>query len=267
MMTTDRSCAVVVPVYRTGLSDDERLSLRHLDHFLPEVEKILAIPEMLDFGRRGYRKACFPPAFFDSIAGYNQLLLSRRFYNRFKDYEFILIHQLDAIILSSDVERFLGMGVDYLGAPWIAYDAAGAPHLTGVGNGGLSLRRVSAFRRLLGSRARTTTPQEYYRRGYSEAPLGRRAIGLAKAGAKALGIRNSIRRTIRELRGYEDWFIAAEAQKYSPAFALGSVEQALAFAFEKEPRFCFEQAGGRMPFGAHAWGRYDRAFWEPYLLS
>jgi hypothetical protein len=25
--------------------------------------------------------------------------------------------------------------------------------------------------------------------------------------------------------------------------------------------------GGNMPFGCHAWERYDRRFWEPHLLS
>ena len=231
-MTAKGSFAVVVPVYRDHLSDDERLSLRHLEHFLPEADKIFVMPDSLDFSRDGYREARFSPAFFDGIAGYNRLMLSKSFYARFRQYEFILIHQLDAIILGSGVERFLDMDVDYLGAPWIEYDAAGTPRLTRVGNGGLSLRRVSAFRRLLGSRVRTTTPREYYRRSYSGAPLGRRVIGLCKAGGKALGIRNSIRREIQLSGIWEDWFIAAEAKKYSPGFTFGSIEQALEFAFE-----------------------------------
>ena len=67
--------------------------------------------------------------------------------------------------------------------------------------------------------------------------------------------------------GNEDFFIEAEAKKYSPGFALGSTHQALEFAFDREPRFCYEQAGGRIPMGAHAWTRYDRAIWEPHLLS
>src|SRR5664280_3798193 len=111
-MTVKNSLAVVVPVYRTHLSDDERVSLRHVEHFLPEADKFLVMPGTLDFHRSGYRKACFAPALFDGIAGYNCLMLSREFYARFDEYEFILIHQLDAIILSSDVERFFNMEVD-----------------------------------------------------------------------------------------------------------------------------------------------------------
>jgi hypothetical protein len=32
------------------------------------------------------------------------------------------------------------------------------------------------------------------------------------------------------------------------------------------PRLCFELNGRKLPFGCHAWQRYDRGFWEPYLL-
>jgi hypothetical protein len=38
------------------------------------------------------------------------------------------------------------------------------------------------------------------------------------------------------------------------------------FAFEAEPRKCFERIGSRMPFGAHRWQKFDRAFYEPHLL-
>jgi hypothetical protein len=38
------------------------------------------------------------------------------------------------------------------------------------------------------------------------------------------------------------------------------------FAFEAEPRKCFERIGRQMPFGAHRWQKFDREFYEPYLL-
>ena len=53
---------------------------------------------------------------------------------------------------------------------------------------------------------------------------------------------------------------------YLPEFKVASLEQGLRFAFEASPRTCFEMNGGRLPFGCHAWGRYDREFWTPHLL-
>jgi hypothetical protein len=47
---------------------------------------------------------------------------------------------------------------------------------------------------------------------------------------------------------------------------VASVDEALRFAFEAAPRECFERNGRRMPFGCHAWEKFDRGFWEPFLL-
>jgi hypothetical protein len=65
---------------------------------------------------------------------------------------------------------------------------------------------------------------------------------------------------------HEDLFWSFDARRFLPEFRIASVEEALGFAFEVEPRQAFELAGGKLPFGAHAWARYDREFWEPYLL-
>ena len=43
-------------------------------------------------------------------------------------------------------------------------------------------------------------------------------------------------------------------------------DEGLRFSFEVAPRLCFELNGRRLPFGCHGWHRYDRTFWEPYLL-
>lgn len=64
-----------------------------------------------------------------------------------------------------------------------------------------------------------------------------------------------------------DLFWSDQAKKFLPDFRVASVEDGLAFSFEMEPRRCFERTGGRMPFGCHAWGRYDRTFWEEHLLK
>jgi hypothetical protein len=65
----------------------------------------------------------------------------------------------------------------------------------------------------------------------------------------------------------EDWFYTQYAGHYAPGFNLAPPDRALEFGFEVEPRRCFELNGYRMPFGCHAWEKYDRAFWEPHLLT
>ena len=65
---------------------------------------------------------------------------------------------------------------------------------------------------------------------------------------------------------HEDLFWSFEAKSFRPDFRIATVEEALRFAFEVEPHRAFELARGNLPFGAHAWAKYDRAFWEPQLL-
>ena len=48
---------------------------------------------------------------------------------------------------------------------------------------------------------------------------------------------------------------------------MASLEDGLRFAFEVSPRTCLDLNGGKMPFGCHAWARYDRSFWEPFIVS
>jgi hypothetical protein len=65
---------------------------------------------------------------------------------------------------------------------------------------------------------------------------------------------------------YEDKFWSEEAPRLLQTFRVPPPEVAVAFAFETEPRFCYEQNDRRLPFGCHRWSTHDRAFWEPHLL-
>jgi len=39
------------------------------------------------------------------------------------------------------------------------------------------------------------------------------------------------------------------------------------FAFEAEPRRSFHRVGRQLPFGAHRWQKFDREFYEPFLVK
>ena len=59
-----------------------------------------------------------------------------------------------------------------------------------------------------------------------------------------------------------DHFWSDAAINYLPEFKIASVETGLRFAFEVAPRLCFRLNNNQLPFGCHAWARYDRAFWS-----
>jgi len=60
----------------------------------------------------------------------------------------------------------------------------------------------------------------------------------------------------------EDLFWSDRAKLFYPDFKIAPIDIALKFAFEAHPRCCFERNKNRLPFGCHAWAKWDRAFWE-----
>lgn len=259
--------AVVVPRYRAALTPDEEQSLRQLCAVLSHHPLRFAMPESLRCPLpANARPVTFPDACFSSIQSYSALLLSRRFYDAFADFRYILIHQLDALVFSDRLAAWCHRGFDYVGAPWVGTDAAGAPVLVPGCNGGLSLRRIAAFQAVLRSTRRHHTPGSYYRKYMAGRTLWTQLWRAPRQCAKLLPIRNGAQACARDFTSNEDIFWSRHATRFLPSFAVAPPAQAVAFAFEVQPRFCHAQNQHRLPFGCHAWARYDRAFWEPHLL-
>ena len=147
--------AVVVPLYkttRTKLWWFEPISLRRcFEVFGGRHPIVFIVPEgwSCDYlpSRSDYSIETFDPKYFKGTAGYNTLMLSPQFYQRFTDYDYILIYQLDAFVFSDRLEEFCELGYDYIGAPW-PYATIGVrlrlPVKVSVGNGGFSLRNVKS---------------------------------------------------------------------------------------------------------------------------
>lgn len=262
--------AVVVTLsHKTTYSPDEEIAFRHVRHYLSRYDKFVLIPEEHPAIYPGFIPKRFPTQFFGSAQAHGKLLLSDEFYRAFLDYEFILIYHLDAVVFRDELLDWCRAGYDYIGAPWLI--SPDTPHITEmkVGNGGFSLRRVRSFLRVINSRTYFVDPDEYWRR-YCERTLKiTQLINWPRKILKRLGYFNDIRWHIKwALHGdvHEDRFWSEYATHYDPLFRIAPVDLAMRFAFEAEPRRCYERIGGRMPFGAHRWPKFDRAFYEPWLL-
>jgi hypothetical protein len=262
--------AVVVTLStKTQYSADEEVAFRHVRHYLGRYDTYVLIPRDHPATYAGFREKRFPRRYFGSAQAHGALLLSKPFYEAFLDYEYILIYHLDALVFGDQMEEWCGHGYDYIGAPWLL--SPDTPHITAekVGNGGFSLRRVRSFLRVLDSKAYFVDPEEYWRQYRQRTGPFERAVNWPRKYVKRLGWFNDVRWHVRwALHGdvHEDRFWAEYATHYDPEFRIAPVDVAMRFAFEAEPRRCFERIGGRLPFGAHRWQKFDRSFYEPYLL-
>ncbi len=275
-MTHDRNTvAVVVPLYKSELDADEQISQRQLVYFLGNFDKYLVSPESLDFSLEEFTVKHFRDEFFHSTATYSALLLSREFYEAFADYKYILIYQLDCLVFSDQLLDWCATDLDYVGAPWFAADGIDFVQEEAVGNGGFSLRKVASFLSVIDSPDFAGEIQKYRDALCAARPwyvqLSSLPRKLRRRRSLSLAKRQDILGQIAPVppgeRLNEDCFWSFKAGDYLPDFRIASVAEALRFSFEKAPRRCFERNGGQLPFGCHAWNKYDRQFWEPFLLK
>ena len=268
MKSPIKKVAIVVPMSdRADLNSDEKISLRHLERYLGQYDKYLVVPKDLEIDIPGFQLARFDNSFFGSVLANTRLMLSKKFYERFLDYEYILIYHLDALVFSDELEKWCDAGWDYIGPPWLVCEDSPWVKEPGVGNGGFSLRKVSSFLKVLSSSHYSIHPDEYWQRKYANKSFSVRLLNLPKKYIKYLRQFNNVQREVDRFHRNEDLFWGTRAKTYYPEFKIASVEEALNFAFEAMPRQSIECTKGQMPFGCHAWPRYDREFWEPYLLT
>lgn len=264
--------AVVVPLSnRQQLTPAEEISFRHLVHFLGKYDKFLVVPTSLQVDFPGFGIKRFHNKFFGSTQAHKKLLFSAEFYMAFRDYHYVLIYHLDALVFSDQLTEWCEMGFDLIAPPWAEHPEA--PYAgqdqfeSKVGSGGFSLRNVEKFLKVIYSSILYRDPEEYWKKYYSSRSKFIRCLNLPKKVLKGLGIRNNVRWEMSKWRKPEDSFWANRATHYYPSFKIAPVEIAIRFAFECVPRFFFEKNNRKLPFGCHAWEKYDRDFWEPYLLK
>ena len=269
-----KTVAIVVPLSsRAELTEDERISLRQLVHHLGAHDKYFLMPDDMNFHVDGFGAKRYPRKYFGSAAAHGKLLASRSLYRDFLDYEYVFFHHLDALAFSDRLEEWCSKGLDYIGPPWIKCDDSPWVDRPRVGNGGFTLLRVESALKVLANRYLAKPTQFWFDLFTFHAPpwLIRRLGKLEERfpRSKVLG---SLMREWRRMEDpaphnlNNDIFWSDMAVTYLPEFKVASLEEGLDFAFEVSPRTCLEMNGGRMPFGCHAWARYDREFWEPHLV-
>lgn len=261
---TAKAC-VIIPVYKAGLSACERIALTQCVRVLDKHPIWLVHPQSLDVSDlldefQLLQNRPFNDSFFADIQAYNRLMLSKDFYQAFVEYEFMLIHQLDAFVFSDELLKWCRQGYDYIGAPWLRdrdftslteevvfnlkkrvatvldlkKEDGVTPReiisLNEVGNGGFSLRRVAAFIRCL--------------RNFEQ------KINQYEANTT--------------YQFNEDVFWGIEVNRFWPQLRIPDFRTALQFSVEFYPERAITLYNqGQLPFGCHAWDIHGTDYWRP----
>lgn len=250
---------VVVPVYRADLTPFERASLLNTFDKLSSWPVTLVVPRGLNIDAL---RADLPPfetaevtdewlGTKNGIQGYNAMMLDRAFYDMFADCEYILICHTDAWIFRDELGLWCDRGWDCVAAPWVERGVYRLPIISFF---------VKLSRRISSCRGRAVRADLYGRVGNGGLSL-RRVDAFAAACEHYAAEAERYRRERHHLFN-EDVFWATVPRE----FRYPTQREALAFAFDTHPAYCYGLCGGRLPFGCHSWSKPRMLrFWKSII--
>lgn len=219
----------------------------------------------------------FDRMFFTSVSGYNDLCMSVDFYERFSIYEFLLIYQLDAWVFRDELDYWCEKNYDYIGAPiFYAYNGKKfTQKFCGIGNGGFTLRKISHCIKMLRSDQHKPFIKplplielyyNYFLYADKFKPLKKKLRAIPTVLGKMFGFYNTLHYYISQ-HVNEDMLLGSWSDKswgnhsYLPDFT-----EASRFSFELNPAYLYERNGNKLPFGCHAFMKWEYdSFWSKHI--
>ena len=268
--------AIAIPIYKEIPSSIEIASLSNCFKVLSRYPFFFVCPDNLNLQfYKNFIKSynvevsicSFNSKFFDSLKTYNNLMLDINFYKTFKSYKYLLIHQLDAWVFRDELKYWCSLGYDYIGAPWFHeyHDATAHSELYPIaGNGGFSLRKIESFIDILSvirQRRYINLRLKSIRQINSELhlPLLKKYLVFKKFFSK----KNKLLYYLNNFN--EDLVIVNCFNKVNSNFRLTPCDVGLKFSFEAQPMRLYEMNNNKLPFGCHAFVRYDFDFWKQFI--
>lgn len=259
--------AIIIPIYKDEITLFEEISLQQCFAVLGRYPIIFVCPKNMELGsfHQDYKsKAEFlflDNDNFESIITYNRMMLSVWFYEFFINYKYILIYQLDCFVFKDELMFWAEQGYSYIGAPWFLENSSDDDfnELIGVGNGGFSLRKVKDCIKILKSNKKILSFKDY--------------ISQNKQSNKSFVWLRSIKhyfnsysfKTIHKNQLINEDKMFSLAGKRFDYFKIPDAKTAIGFAFETHPRKLFILNDCQLPFGCHAWWKYDLKFYSSIM--
>jgi hypothetical protein len=251
-----KTCVVIFPIYKAPT----QIELAFIENGLKLTQgfkQVIVAPEglMVDtsFGLLEQLEVKrFAKHYFESISGYNQLLLSKGFYTAFGLFDYMLIHQADVYLFKAELSLWCEKDYDYIGAPWFRPSKLNRNGLFNflqkiklafkknkiygnrynkVGNGGLSLRKISTAIKVLEQTDKNII------------------LKYTKTQGDAFN---------------EDIFWSLEAPKIAD-FKIPDWQEAMHFAVEFYPEIAYQYLDEQLPFGCHAPLKHNPNFWRKFI--
>lgn len=235
---------IIIPIYYKKPTLLDRLSINSLSNLedLSDYDIIFMCPEGLDTENWSslLKKAKFinfDKSCFVSTSSYSYLLKSYDFWKKFESYEYALIYQTDGYCISGKLSDYIDMNYDFIGGV-ILSENANWWNVPCVGNGGVSLRKVSTFLEI-------TDPNGECLKTISDDvnQLNKYSSGL--------------------FDNYEDLYFIQCVGRYWD-INIAPVSDGYNFCYDMNPEVCYELNNHKLPLFIHAFDKNIR-FWQHIL--
>lgn len=251
---------ILIPIYKSYFGELEEKSFLQCLKVLGKYEIVLVQPEGLDSSfiiekLYNINVESFPKHYFKNIKGYNELLLSPLFYERFLDSEYILIYQLDAFVFKDELIQWCQKGYDYIGAPWIASLKKS-----------IWAKSFNFVARKFRSKKKNDREQIFFKVGNGGFSLRKVASHYLIAKKNECFIIDFLKNDKKELYAIEDVFWSLKAIEFDKNFRIPEYKEALYFAIDRKPKIAFSLINNQFPFGCHGFNKPKVIkFWSKIL--
>ena len=253
------------------MSAEEKASLCQCEKiFGGRREIVFVVPEKLDCSPQinmipSARIERFDNSFFSSVSSYNRLLLTTGFYERFSDFDYMLIYQPDAWVFRDELDYWCEKNYDYIGGPFVL--KYGKYEQVIPGNGGFSLRRISAFLRVLNNTEQRMFSPELLKDFFINYVASGKYWQALRPLLRLFGLYPNKRGKYLKQMYYQKFnsedmiFYFLSSRFTDDGLTMPDISECSLFSLDVAPQRFFQ----KLPFGAHAWMKDSCDFWKEYI--
>jgi hypothetical protein len=248
-------CTIAIPIHKEIPEYAELASFKQAIKILGKWKFVLLCPDKLDIkiyinifkkNKITYETKFFDKKWFLSVKTYSSLLLQKKIWDLFSS-KFVLIYQLDAWVFRDELNYWCKRNYDYIGAPNMEFWLSG--NFSDCRNGGFSLRKVYSIKQSLKFLENISNINKCK----------------SKQGYNFIDFYNVFKSKSWGKMPNEDAYYSLIAPQLMENYKVGTLNMSAKFSFEVGSDILYKKMKNKLPFGCHAFEKYEPDFWKKFI--
>jgi hypothetical protein len=267
-----KSLAIIVIIaHKKVLSKNEEMSLLQCCKVFEKYPIRLVCPEGLDVSvyQRlipGAKIDFIDPKWQSDYKMFSLLKVDKLLYKKYERFQYLLFYEVDAWVFNDELEYWCNKQFDYIGAPWFeGHEKGNSTKIIGAGNGGFSLRNTRASIRMARRLKFLKQLRLFWYKSYLQSIVRFNTVTSLFKHWLRITDAKKLDDLLLEKEVLEDRYWAEGIGNVFTDFKVAPVKDAIKFSFEMQPLLLYKMNNETLPFGCHAWGKYEPWFWRKFI--